>query len=312
MIDIVLATYNGEQYLAEQIRSIQNNIGYDKWISRLLVIDDGSTDATFSVVKQLSLDDGKIIWLTNTSNRHGACNNFAFGLAQTLSPYIMLSDQDDVWLPDKIQLSIDRIKQLEKEHESVPLLVFTDKKIVDEKLNLICPSYFKLKNIPKNWHLSFEQLCQQNVISGCTMLFNRALLNKAMPIPEQAYMHDWWLALIASKCGQIAFIDKSLIKYRQHNNNAIGANKRSKLTLITHFFQNLKQFEQSFLQIIQQAKAFEKFEKINGLNKNKTISALANIHKLSKRQKFILVINKTLTRNHFIGKIVLIIVLLKL
>ncbi len=136
MIDIVLATYNGEKFLAEQIRSIQNNKGYDKWVSRLLVIDDGSTDATFSIVKELSLHDEKIVWLINTSNRHGASNNFAFGLAQTLSPYIMLSDQDDVWLPEKIQLSFDKIKQLEKESGSVPLLVFSDKEIVDEKTSI--------------------------------------------------------------------------------------------------------------------------------------------------------------------------------
>jgi glycosyltransferase involved in cell wall biosynthesis len=311
VIDIVLATYNGEKFLAEQIRSIQNNNGYDKWVSRLLVIDDGSTDATFSIVKELSLHDKKIVWLTNTSNRHGASNNFAFGLAQTLSPYIMLSDQDDVWLPEKIQLSLDKIKQLEKESGSVPLLVFSDKEIVDEKLQSICSSYFKLRGIPKDWHIKPEQLCQQNVVSGCTMLFNRALLNKAMPIPEQAYMHDWWLALVANKCGKLELIDKPLIKYRQHDNNTIGVNKRSKLSLITRFYQHLKQFEQSFLQIVEQAKAFDSFEQKNGLSKSLTIDALANMHNLSKSQRIALFINKTITRNHFLGKVALLIVLLK-
>lgn len=311
MIDIVLATYNGEKFLAEQIRSIQNNSGYDKFVSRLLVIDDGSTDATFSIVKELSLHDKKIVWLTNTSNRHGASNNFAFGLAQTLSPYIMLSDQDDVWLPEKIQLSIDKIKQLEKESGSVPLLVFSDKEIVDEKLQTICSSYFKLRDIPKDWHVKPEQLCQQNVVSGCTMLFNRALLNKAMPIPENAYMHDWWLALVANKCGKLELIDKPLIKYRQHDNNTIGVNKRSKLSLITRFYQHLQQFEQSFLKIVEQAKAFDSFEQKNGLSKSLTIDALANMHNLSKSQRIALFINKTITRSHFFGKVALLIVLLK-
>lgn len=311
MIDIVLATYNGEKFLAEQIRSIQNNNGYQKWISQLLVIDDGSTDATFSIVKELSLHDEKIVWLTNTSTRHGASNNFAFGLAQTLSPYIMLSDQDDVWLPEKIQLSLDKIKQLEKESGSVPLLVFSDKEIVDEKLQTICSSYFKLRDIPKDWHVKPEQLCQQNVVSGCTMLFNRALLNKAMPIPEQAYMHDWWLALVANKCGKLELIDKPLIKYRQHDNNTIGVNKRSNLSLITKSYKHLKQFEQSFLQIVEQAKAFASFEQKHGLSKSLTIDALANMHNLSKSQRIALFINKTITRSHFIGKIALLIVLLK-
>jgi glycosyltransferase involved in cell wall biosynthesis len=316
VIDIVLATYNGEKFLAEQIRSIQDNNGYDKWVSRLLVIDDGSTDTTFSIVKELSLHDEKIVWLTNTSNKHGASNNFAFGLAQTLSSYIMLSDQDDVWLPEKIQLSLEKIKQLEKEYRSVPLfvplLVFSDKEIVDEKLQPICSSYFKLRNIPKDWHSKFEQLCQQNVVSGCTMLFNRALLNKAMPIPEQAYMHDWWLALVASKCGKIELIDKPLIKYRQHANNTIGVNKRSNLSLITRFYHHLTQFEQNFLQIIEQAKAFDSFEQKNGLSKSLTIDALATMHNLSKSQRIALFINKTLTRSHFFGKVTLLIVLIKL
>jgi hypothetical protein len=228
----------------------------------------------------------------------------------------MLSDQDDVWLPEKIQLSIDRIKQLEKEfgprHLLVPLLVFSDKEIVDEKLQSICSSYFTLKNIPKNWHVKFEQLCQQNVVSGCTMLFNRALLNKSMPIPEQAYMHDWWLALVASKCGKLELIDKPLIQYRQHANNSIGVNKRSKLNSIARFYQHLKKFEQNFLQIIEQAKAFDSFEQKNGLSKNLTIDALANMHNLSKSQRIVLFINKTLTRSHFFGKIALLIVLVKL
>lgn len=311
MIDIVLATYNGERFLAEQIRSIQNNIGYQKWISRLLVIDDGSTDATLKIVKKLSQSDDKITWLKNTSNMHGASNNFAFGLAQTESPYIMLSDQDDVWLADKIQLSIDRIKQLEKEYGSVPLLVFSDKEVVDEKLQPICSSYFKLRDIPKDWHLKSEQLCQQNVASGCTMLFNRALVNKAMPIPEQAYMHDWWLALVANKCGKLDLIDKPLIQYRQHDKNTIGVNERSILSMITRFYQHLKHFEQSFLQIVEQAKAFDNFEQKNGLSKSLTIDALANMHNLSKSQRIILFVNKTITRSHFFGRVALLIVLLK-
>lgn len=312
MIDIILATYNGEKFLAEQIRSIQGNNGYDKWVSRLLVIDDGSTDTTFSIVKALSLHDEKIVWLTNTSNKHGARNNFTFGLAQTLSSYIMLSDQDDVWLPEKIELSLEKIKQLEKEYGSVPLLVFSDKEIVDEKLQPICSSYFTLKNIPKNWHVKFEQLCQQNVVSGCTVLFNRALLNKAMPIPEQAYMHDWWLALVTSKCGKLELIDKPLIKYRQHANNTIGVNKRSNLSLITRFYHHLTQFEQNFLQIIEQAKAFDSFEQKNGLSKSLIIGALADVHNLSKSQRITLFINKKLTRSHFFGKVALLIVLLKI
>jgi glycosyltransferase involved in cell wall biosynthesis len=324
MIDIVLATFNGEQYLVEQIRSIQRNTAYEKWVNRLIIVDDGSTDATFSIVKQFCQHDKKISWLANTSNNHGPSNNFSYGLEHTESQYIMLSDQDDYWHPEKINISIQKIKQLENElvqseeasleknSTSTPLLVFSDKEIVDENLQPICSSYFELKNIPKNWYQKFEQLCQQNVVSGCTVLFNRALLKKAMPIPKKAYMHDWWLAIVASKCGKIELIDKTLIKYRQHNNNNIGANQRSKLSLITRFNQHLIQFEKSFLQTVEQAKEFEIFENKHNLNKNETIKLLANIHKLTISQKLSLFINNKITRSHFVGKVALLIVLLKI
>ncbi|WP_051143799.1 glycosyltransferase family 2 protein [Psychromonas hadalis] len=312
MIDIVLATYNGEAFLAEQIESLQHSNGYDEWVNRIIVVDDGSTDATESIVKRFSLADKKISWVINDSGLHGASNNFTFGLSLTTAPYIMLCDQDDLWLPEKIQQSLDKIQTLEKQNGSMPLLVFTDKQIVDEKLQTICPSYFKLKNIPKNWHVKFANLCQQNVASGCTMLCNRALVDKAMPIPQQAYMHDWWLALVAHRCGKLELIDKPLIKYRQHNNNSIGANYRSKLNLFTQFNKHLNQFENSFLQTVEQAKAFAQFEKNNKLPSSKIVTTLVNIQSLTKSQKIKEIINKRVQRSHFIGRIALLIVLLKM
>jgi len=316
MIDIVLATFNGELYLEEQIKSIQNNHHYKEFVSCLMVVDDGSTDSTEDIVAKLATYDAKIQWLSNTSGKHGAKENFSFGLSQTQSQYVMLSDQDDVWQLDKIALSMNKIKQLESDtnqpSEKTPLLVFSDKEIVDENLQLISSSYFKLKNISKDWYLSFDQLCQQNVISGCTMLFNRALIKQATPVPEQAYMHDWWLAIVASRCGKVALIDKPLIKYRQHSNNTIGANQRSKFNLLIHFSQHLKRFEKSFFQIVEQAKAFEAFEKEHDLTKNRTISVLANLNSFSKSQKLRLFVNKTINRSHLFGRIALLIVLLRI
>ncbi len=323
-IDIVIATFNGELYLEEQIRSIQNNSVYKECVARVIVVDDGSTDKTEEIVHWLAQSDTKIEWLLNTSGKHGPSSNFAFGLSQTTGQYIMLSDQDDIWHPEKIALSIAKITQLADEHITgqeekaqaktidTPLLVFSDKEIVDEKLELISNSYFDLKNIPRTWYLSFDQLCQQNVISGCTMCFNRALLNKAMPIPQQAYMHDWWLALVASRCGKIALIEKPLIKYRQHANNSIGAQKRSKLSLFSNFFLYLNKFEQSFYSVSAQAKAFSIFEKNNNLKPNQTVMVLSNIGRLSgyKRLKFFF--KKIITRSNFSGRIALFIVLIKM
>lgn len=310
MIDIVLATYNGERFLEEQIRSIQANAGYTKLISRLIIIDDGSTDRTVLIVKKLQQKDCKIKLINNDSGNHGAMANFAFGLAQADADFIMLSDQDDVWLPEKLQLMWQEVTKLNGYNSNEPILIFTDKQIVDEQLNLLCDSYFKLKKIPKNWHENFNQLCQQNVVSGCTTLFNRTLLNKALPIPEQAYMHDWWLALVASRCGKLHFIDKPLIQYRQHNKNTIGARYRSLTNLIVYSPQYYRDFVKSILAVCQQAEAFELFEKKHNLSKNRTISVLANILCSNKWHRIVKFYKREVTRSYFLGRVMLLISLL--
>lgn len=313
MIDIVLATYNGQDFLGEQVSSIQQNSGYHKRVSRLIIVDDGSTDNSKEIIKALARQDSKIEFIENNSGQNGASNNFAFGLSKTSANYIMLCDQDDIWLPHKIERSLQRITSAEEQAGlQTPILVFSDKEIVDQDLNLICNSYFTLKNVTKDWHHKLEQLCQQNVISGCTMLFNRALLECALPIPKRAYMHDWWLALVAAKCGKIEFIDQALIQYRQHDSNTIGANKRSKLNLITRFFYHLTQFEKSIAAVIKQASAFALFEKDNNLLSNKTIKTLASLDKQPRHRRIVFFINKTITRSHFPGRVALLIVLLKM
>lgn len=313
MIDIVLATYNGEAYLAEQLTSIQRNNHYHQWINHIIVSDDGSNDNTQTIVEQFKKQDSKIIWVENTNQIKGPKSNFAFGIMNSEADYIMLCDQDDIWLPSKIETLIQTIKDAEQTFGSqTPILAFSDVQVVDQNLNEICPSYFKLKNISKDWYLKFEQVIQQNVVSGCSLICNRALINKALPIPNDAYMHDWWLAMVASQCGHITFIDQCLIQYRQHNNNNIGANKRTKLDLCQRFSFHLAQFEKSIALIIKQAQAFKVFELENGLPTNNTIEALATIEQQSRLQRIRLLINKTITRSHFAGRLALLIVLLKM
>ena len=114
MIDIVLATYNGQKFLAEQIKSIQLNHGYQRWINRIIISDDSSTDQTQEIVANLSKQDAKITWVTNSSHKKGPKFNFHFGLTQSKAPYIMLCDQDDIWLPHKIEESIQALQKAEK------------------------------------------------------------------------------------------------------------------------------------------------------------------------------------------------------
>jgi len=311
MIDIILATFNGEKYLAEQIASIQANKGYEQWVNKIIITDDGSSDNTKNIVLTLAGQDPKISWYENNSKKKGPKGNFEFGLKQSTAEYLMFCDQDDIWLPHKIEISIERLLHAQKPVKpNQPILVFSDKQIVDEKLNLICESYFSLKNINKKWHHRFDQLCQQNVVSGCTMLFNRALINKALPIPEQAYMHDWWIALVAVRCGEVHFIDQALIQYRQHSTNAIGARKRNLASLFIKFNMHFKAFKKSQQSIIHQAIAFKNFEQKNKLSANETIAILSGLNDLTITKKMSYFCKGKVTRSHFLGRVALLVSLL--
>ena len=311
MIDIVLATYNGQAFLVEQIKSIQKNVGYQTWVQNIIITDDGSTDDTQNIVARLIEQDSKIIWVENTSGSKGPKANFAFGLSQSTAEYIMLCDQDDIWFTHKIETSIKCLKQAENTSlPQKPLLIFSDKQIVDENLQPICSSYFTLKNISKEWHFQFNQLCQQNVISGCTMLFNRVLIDKALPIPENAYMHDWWLALVAHRCGDIVFIDQALIQYRQHYTNVIGAKKRSLFSLCFQFIKHLKAFKKSQQGVINQAIAFKAFEQENKMRADETINILSALNYLPLHKKISYFCKGNVTRSHFLGRLALLISLL--
>ncbi|WED24150.1 glycosyltransferase family 2 protein [Vibrio sp. JC009] len=315
MIDIILATYNGEKYVEQQLKSIQNNVDYDKLISRVIVVDDGSQDGTTDIVKVLAASDNKIVLEKNISGAHGACENFAFGISLSDANYIMLCDQDDIWLKDKISLSFSRMIEAEKRNPDKPILVFSDKQIVDENLNLICDSYFQLKKIDKGWHHSFDRLLHQNVISGCTMLFNRKLSQIAQPIPSDCYMHDWWISLFASKFGQIEFIDKPLIQYRQHANNTIGARQKG-LTLVTNFFYHLDSFEGSFRKTAQQAKLFKERVEMPGHKKQDqatdTLIALATVEQQSIVERLKYFNSNTITRSNAFGRFALFLTLIRL
>ncbi|MDG3088660.1 glycosyltransferase family 2 protein [Vibrio hannami] len=262
-IDIVLATYNGAEFIEQQVQSIQNNRNYAQLISSLIVVDDGSSDNTPEIIARLMSYDERIKWFVNPNPNSGPKNNFAYGLTFTTSEFVMLSDQDDVWHRDKIYKSYLAITSV---HQDIPALVFTDKRVVDKHLNTIEPSYLKMRNFPTNWHENTSQLIQENVASGCTMLFNRALLNKATPINEKCFMHDWWLVLVAKITGNVVFVNESLIDYRQHGKNEIGVRDYKVWYLAKNFFYFLNKFERNFWLTVDQAELLRQYFNTEELN----------------------------------------------
>lgn len=219
-VDILLATYNGEKYIREQIESILNQTHKE---FRLLISDDGSKDGTHQILEEYKNKDNRIEIFVQKENL-GVVKNFEFLLGKVENRYYMFSDQDDIWKENKIE------KSLEKIEEGFDL-VYTDLEVVDENLNVTYSSYWKLKGIYNKIkkYNNFEALYLNNFVTGCTIISKKELINSFMPLPNTSkyVLHDYWISLILSQNEKIAYIEEPLIKYRQHKNNKVGSKKKS-------------------------------------------------------------------------------------
>lgn len=251
-IDILLSTFNGDTYLKELLDSVLNQTFKD-W--RLIVRDDGSTDGTYEIVlnycKQFS---DKITFVNDKDTHLGACQSFAKLLEYSTANYIMFCDQDDVWLPTKVAVTLNKMCELEALHDGFPILIHTDLKVVDRDLRIISESFWKFQHINPEFK-KINNLLLTNNVTGCTMMINRELKKLSMPIPENSVMHDWWIALVASVFGVTAYINSATILYRQHGKNDTGAMRYS----IRYFMSGVGRLDESmnFIQkIVIQSKSF--------------------------------------------------------
>lgn len=225
-VSVLLATFNNAPYVGELLDSILNQTFTD---IEIVVRDDGSSDGTMDVVK--SYVDERIRILPSKKPSGSAQNNFYMLMGNCDTDYVMFADADDVWLPDKIQKTLDAIKTLESQYgQDCPLLVHTDLAVVGPALEPIAPSLFRYEKLSPKRN-SFKQLLVQNNVTGCTAMINRALHKLVPGKPASSVMHDWWLALAAAAFGHIGVVDEPLILYRQHGNNEVGAYDASDLAL---------------------------------------------------------------------------------
>lgn len=238
-IDVLMATYNGEKYLKEQIDSILNQT-YSN--IRLIVSDDCSTDGTRDLLKEYEKNNDKIKVYYQEKNL-GYVKNFEFLLKKVENEIYMMSDQDDVWLPTKIEHTYKRLKETNAD------LVFTDLEIVDENLNTLYPSfndYMKLTRKIKKTINSKELVYLYNCVTGCTLMAKKEKIKEVLPIPTNSnhIFHDHWIALVTSMSGKIEYLPEKTIKYRQHENNQIGAkhsiNKYKSVEEIRNHFIDVK------------------------------------------------------------------------
>jgi len=235
---IVMATRNAGVFLRSQIVSIQNQT-HSNWA--LWIRDDYSSDGTAERLNEWA-DDVRINLLSPRSYGEGAAHAF-FDALQSIpkeADYFAFCDQDDVWIPSKLELSIKKIKGLEADHPGEPCLVHSDMRVVNESLKPIADSFFKYQGLSPTSRNSLKDLLVQNHVTGCTTLFNRPLLERVLQggFPDSVCMHDWWIALVAAASGHIGTIDHALVWYRQHASNDTGAREHSFIKGIGVFFSN--------------------------------------------------------------------------
>lgn len=224
VIYILLASYNGEKYITEQIKSLLGQT-YQNWI--LWIHDDGSKDNTINIIKEYEKNfPSKIKFLDDGLKFGAAKQNFTHLLSSVDNnfDYVMFCDQDDIWLDNKIDITLNKMIEVEKNNPNKSILIHTDLKVVDESLNIIAISYFMYQKIKPQWSKDFNISLVQNSVTGCTMMINKEAKKISLPISNNAIMHDWWILLkVLQYDGIVEYITKQTILYRQHTSNDIGA-----------------------------------------------------------------------------------------
>ncbi len=323
MIDILLALYNGEKYLREQLDSIAGQTFQD-W--HLLIGDDGSTDGSLSVARQFAREHpGKVEILSGRAPSGGAsarepadsdsCKeppggasaNFMRMIGEATSPYVMFCDQDDVWLPEKIEKTWKVMRLCEHRYgDDLPILVHTDLCVVDAHLKTIAVSLRDYQKLPRTTAL--RQLLIQNSVTGCTVMINRRLaemMRRSMDVPE-IVMHDYWAALIATVFGRIAFIHQPLILYRQHGRNSVGAqNAAGFLYLYRRMRAGRAEFRKRLNDTARQAGAFSRVfsEELRAKPQKTLIEKYANLTNFSKIKKIYFYFSNRIWKYGIIRKI---------
>lgn len=244
MISVAMCTYNGEKYIQEQLESIiYQSVPPDE----IVICDDCSNDATLEIVKDILNSYDGIVQLVSNKHNLGYRKNFEKAISLCHGDIIFLSDQDDVWSSNKIE-----IIKTEIEKDQNILLAFHDVEIVDENLCLTNKSFWNVLHFDYMQFLEndFRRLMESNVIQGSACAFRRELFTYAVPFPECA-VHDEWLGLIAFAKGKILPINLKLAKYRQSHNNAIGAGNITFIKKIKRYLNNSKADYNPYIQVLE-------------------------------------------------------------
>lgn len=210
MISVCIATYNGERFIEQQLKTILSQLGQD---DEVIIADDGSTDATVAKIGKLGDPRIRII---EGAHRHSPIWNFEKALEQARGEYIFLADQDDVWMPDKVATSMRYLQDAD--------CVISDNQTIDADDHVIEPSFFKINGTHSG---RWFNLLIKNGYLGCCMAFRRHVLEASLPFPSDIPMHDIWIGNVAAFRYTARFIPEKLMCYRRHGGNASTASSPS-------------------------------------------------------------------------------------
>lgn len=256
-IEVLMAVYNGSAYIREQIDSILNQT-YENW--HLTISDDGSTDGTDLIADEYAAKYPEKITRVYSGVRFGNARDHFMWLSENCtSRYMLYSDQDDVFNPEKMSRLMDAMQNAERQWgRDLPILVFSDQTVVDEKLNVIEPSLMRCQKQAFD-SFDYHAILIQNVVTGGAMMVNRPLCSLAVQCRsrERLIMHDWWMAATAARFGKIIYLDEPLSLYRQHGGNSVGAKRVGSAGYIAGMMGNLRGVREMILRKKSQAGVFE-------------------------------------------------------
>ena len=331
MITVLMASYNGSRYIRQQLDSI---LAQDEEDVRILVSDDCSSDGSRELLKDYEASRGdRVLVLLRKEPSGGAPVHFlkllklmadaAHGPEEqpqhgSLLPeyevtksqlahlgrlagadYFMLSDQDDVWMPQKARMLSDKMKEMERKpgRGNVPLLVHSDLTVADEALRPIADSFFRYQKISPE-RTSLPQLLVQNNVTGGAVMVSRSMLPYLKEIPGVCLMHDAWLALIASCFGEIGWVDRPLYYYRQHGGNTLGAEKGDSLDSVRTRVKDGSSARENYRRMFGQADSFYHmfYSRLNR-EQQETLEAFIRLPRCGRLGKMGLIVKYGFTKN---------------
>jgi len=230
-LSVLLASYNGERYIEEQLKSIAAQTYTD---FQLIICDDNSQDETVRIIEKFRAKHPRIVLHQNTTTL-GYVKNFEKLIGLCHTPYMALCDQDDIWKPDKLEKQMRYMHMTEAENKTIPVLIHSDLSVHNANGTQLHPSYFAYRGYALGSKKDLGHILGPCGVMGNTILFNQALKKLILPFPPMLTNHDYWIALISELFGTRVTLDTPLVRYRLHTHNA--SNTQASLSSRKHYLQ---------------------------------------------------------------------------